>query len=166
MVAVSDFSGLVSSACALASAAAKAPMVSLEWCMAVLHGAQQIKTDRPGFGPLGADAMAEGFLGILRHQDFEFGFGPFMVQEGRAGLAKYPRQFGPGIGRAHINDPHRRDPRSWWFDAIEARGLATLHTPPELLFRGQQQLLVEAIGGDCAFQPFAPAGDDRECRRL
>src|SRR5450759_351754 len=148
MVAVSDFSGLVSSACALASAAAKAPMVSLEWCMAVLHGAQQIKTDRPGFGPLGADAMAEGFLGILRHQDFEFGFGPFMVQEGRASLAKHPRQFGPGIGCAHIDDPHRRDPGPWCFGAEQARGLTILNAPPELLFCRQQQMLVEAIGGD------------------
>src|ERR1035437_5555414 len=100
MVAVSDFSGLVSSACALASAAAIAPMVSLDRCIARLH-VEEIETDRPRFGPLGADAMAEGFLGVLRHQDFELGFGPFMVQEGRAGLTKTPRQFSPGIGCAH-----------------------------------------------------------------
>src|ERR1019366_3858447 len=122
MVAVSDFSGLVSSAWALASAAAMVPIVSLEWCTAVLHGAQEIKTDRPRFGPFGADAVAKGFLGILRHQDLEFGFGPFMFQEGRAGLAKHPRQFGPGIGSAHINDAHRCDPGPWWFGPIEARG--------------------------------------------
>src|ERR1039457_2587910 len=144
MVAVSDFSGLVSSACALASAAAIAPMVSLDRCIARLHGAQQIETDRPRFGPLGANAMAEGFLGILRHQDFEFSSSLLMVQEGRAGLAKHPRQFGPGIGSAHINDPHRCNPRPWWFRPKEARGLATFHTPPELLFRGQQQMLVKA----------------------
>src|SRR5450830_612703 len=90
MVAVSDFSGLVSSACALASAAAIAPMVSLDRCIARLHAAQQIKTDCPRFGPLGADAMAEGFLGVLWHQDFEFSSGLLMVQEGRAGLAKHP----------------------------------------------------------------------------
>ena len=33
MVAVRDFSGFVSSACARASAAAIAPMVSLDWCI-------------------------------------------------------------------------------------------------------------------------------------
>src|ERR1035437_4239565 len=148
MVAVSDFSGLVSSAWALASAAAIAPMVSLDRCIARLHAAQQIKTDRARFGPLGADAMAECFLGILRHQDFEFSSGLLMVQEGRAGLAKHPRQFGPGIGCAHVDDADRCDPRPWWFGPIEARGLATLHTAPELLFRRQQQMLVEAIGGD------------------
>src|SRR5664280_1704991 len=127
MVAVSDFSGLVSSACALASAAAIAPMVLLDRCIARLHGAQQIKTDRPRFGPLGANSMAEGFLGILRHQDFEFRFGPLMVQEGRAGLTEHPRQFGPGIGCGHVDDPYRCDPRPWRLGPVEARGLTTLH---------------------------------------
>src|SRR5450759_4941215 len=127
MVAVSDFSGLVISACALASAAAIAPMVSLEWCTTVLHAAQKIKTDRPRFGSLSADAMAEGFLGVLRHQDFEFHFGPLMVQESRAGLAKHPRQFCPGIGCAHVDDAHRCNPWPGWFSAKQARGLAALH---------------------------------------
>ena len=45
MVATSDFSGLASSACALASAAAIAPIVSLDRCMAVLLG-EKIKADR------------------------------------------------------------------------------------------------------------------------
>src|SRR5437870_2324686 len=37
IIAVSDFSGLVSSVCALASAAAIAPIDSLDRCMAALH---------------------------------------------------------------------------------------------------------------------------------
>ena len=45
MVATSDFSGLVSSACALASAAAIAPIVSLDRCMALLRR-EKIETDR------------------------------------------------------------------------------------------------------------------------
>src|ERR1039458_4375145 len=48
MVAVSDFSGLVISACALASAAAMAPIDSLERCMIGLH-LEQIEANRPGF---------------------------------------------------------------------------------------------------------------------
>src|SRR5450830_870490 len=147
MVAVSDFSGLVISACALASAAAIAPMVSLDWCIAH-HHVEEIEADRSGFGTFGLDAVAERLFGILRHQDFEFHFGPFMLQEGRASLAKYPRQFGPGIGCAHINDPHRCDPGSGWFGAKQARGLATLNTAPKLLFRRQQQMLIQAIGRD------------------
>ncbi len=64
------------------------PIVSLKWCTAVLHTTQEIKTDRSGFGPLGSEAVPEGFLGVFRHQDFEFGLGPFMFGECRAGLAK------------------------------------------------------------------------------
>src|SRR5262249_35281623 len=45
IVATSDFSGLVSSACALASAAAMVPIDSLQRCMAALH-AQDVKADR------------------------------------------------------------------------------------------------------------------------
>src|ERR1019366_4451650 len=103
MVAVSDFSGLTSLACALASAPASAATDSLDRGIAELH-VEEIEADRPRFGPLGADAMAEGFLGILRHQDFELGFGPFMLHEGRAVFAEHPRQFGPGIGCAHVAD--------------------------------------------------------------
>jgi hypothetical protein len=45
MVATSDFSGLVSSACALASAAAIAPIDSLERCTVLLRR-KEIETDR------------------------------------------------------------------------------------------------------------------------
>ena len=71
MVAVSDFAGLVMSAWALARAAAIAPMVSLQRCMASLH-IQQIEADGTGFGALGPNAVADRLLGILRHQAFEF----------------------------------------------------------------------------------------------
>jgi hypothetical protein len=45
MVAMRDFSGLVSSACALASAAAIAPIDSLDRCMVLAHR-EEIETDR------------------------------------------------------------------------------------------------------------------------
>jgi hypothetical protein len=44
MVPTRDFSGLTSSACALARAAAIVPIVSLERCTAALH-LEQIKAD-------------------------------------------------------------------------------------------------------------------------
>ena len=47
MVAVRDFSGLAISAWALASAAASAPTLSLERCMAGLH-VQNLKADGAG----------------------------------------------------------------------------------------------------------------------
>ena len=46
MVAVSDFCGFSISACALASAAASAPMLLLERCM-IGHRFQDFKADRP-----------------------------------------------------------------------------------------------------------------------
>src|SRR5271157_1380418 len=49
MVAVSDFSGLVSSTWALARAAAMVAIVSLERCMGGALHAQEIKAHRPGF---------------------------------------------------------------------------------------------------------------------
>ena len=57
MVATSDFSGLVSSACALASAPAIAPIDSLDRCM-VLLSLEEIETDRPRLRALGSDAVA------------------------------------------------------------------------------------------------------------
>ena len=48
MVAVKDFAGFAISAWALARAAANAPTLVLERCMAGLLS-KQYKTDRPGF---------------------------------------------------------------------------------------------------------------------
>jgi hypothetical protein len=56
MVAVSDFSGLESSACAPASAAAMVPTDLLDWGMGCLL-AQDIEAHSPGFRPFGPDAV-------------------------------------------------------------------------------------------------------------
>src|ERR1039458_9623979 len=87
IVAVSDFSGLVISACALASAAARAPIDSLERCMAALH-LEQIEADGAGFGALGSNPVADRLLGVFGHQPLEFGLGPLMLEEGGAGRAE------------------------------------------------------------------------------
>src|ERR1051326_7641079 len=138
MVATSDFSGLVSSACALASAAAIAPIVSLERCMAGLP-VQQIKAHRPGLGPLGPHPMPDRFLGILRHQALELGLGPLMVEKGRAAGPEEAGALGPGIGGAHVDHPHGLDSWPGRFDAEQTRGLAALDAPPELLLRSEQE---------------------------
>src|SRR5258705_5225699 len=96
MVATSDFSGLVSSAWALASAAAMAPIVSLERCMARLH-VHEIEAHRPGFGALGPDPVPDRLLGVLRHDALEFALSPFMLEKCRAGGAKYGRESGPRV---------------------------------------------------------------------
>src|SRR5829696_7531955 len=66
IVPESDFSGLTSSACALAKAPASAPMDSLEQYMAGFH-AEDVKANGAGFRALGPDAMANRLFGILGH---------------------------------------------------------------------------------------------------
>src|ERR1700678_4211788 len=87
MVATSDFSGLASSACALARAAAIAPIVSLDRCIAAFPS-EEIKADRARLRALAANAVAGCFLGVLRHQRLEFGLGSFMVEKGGTGGAE------------------------------------------------------------------------------
>src|SRR6266550_805151 len=67
MVATRDFSGLTSSACALASAAASEATDSLDRGMAALH-LQEIEAHRAGLRPACPDAVPDRLLGILRHQ--------------------------------------------------------------------------------------------------
>src|SRR6516165_10373889 len=97
MVAVSDFSGLMSSAWALAKAEASAATVSLDRGMGGLR-LQHIKAYRPRFRALGFHAVPDGLLGILRHQGLELTFGPFVVEKGAPGIAEKRREFRPGIG--------------------------------------------------------------------
>src|ERR1700722_2111111 len=105
MVAMSDFSGLLSSPWALASAAAMAPMVSLERCMIDLR-LHDVETDGPRFGAFGPQTVPGGLLGIFRHQLLETGLGALVLLVGRAGAAKRGCELRPGVGAAHIDKPH------------------------------------------------------------
>src|SRR5262249_38198297 len=133
MVATSDFSGLLSSACALASAAAMVPMDSLERCMAPLH-AQEIKAHRTGFGSFGSNTVADRLLGVLRHQGLQLGFGILMLEVSLARAPEHAREFRPSIGCAHVDDPHRFDPRAGRLDSKQARGRAILNAAPKFFF--------------------------------
>src|SRR5262249_26425933 len=103
MVAVSDFSGLTSSAWALAKADASAATDSLDRGMGGL-ALQHIKAHRPRFRALCSHAVPDGLLGILGHQGFELTFGLFVVEKGAPGVAEERRELGPGIRRTHIDD--------------------------------------------------------------
>src|SRR5215467_5450996 len=105
MVATSDFSGLVSSAYALASAAAMVPIVSLDRCMAALH-AQDIKAYRTGFGSFGSNTVPDRLLGVLGHKGLEFRLGILMLKVSLARAPKHVGEFRPGIGCTHFDDPH------------------------------------------------------------
>src|SRR4029077_15220010 len=103
MVATSDFSGLVSSACALASAAARQAMDSLDRCCIAALQAEEVETDGAGFRPPGADAMAPRLLGILRHKALQFSLGLFVFEVGRPGPGKDAGEFRPDIRGAHVD---------------------------------------------------------------
>src|SRR6266446_10653580 len=103
MVAVSDFSGLTSSAWALAKAEASAATVSLDRGIGGLR-LQHVKAHRPRFRALGFHAVPDGLLGILWHQGFELAFRSFVVEKGAPGVAEERSEFRPGIRCAHIDD--------------------------------------------------------------
>src|SRR6516165_12218699 len=132
MVAVRDFSGLTSSAWALAKAEASAATVSPDRGMGRL---QQIKAYRPRFRALGFHAVSDGFPGILGHQGFELAFGPFVVEESTMGVAEERREIRPGIRRTHIDDADCLDARPRRLGIDEMGRFAGLHAAPELLFR-------------------------------
>src|ERR1700751_436933 len=145
MVAMSAFSGLVSSACALARAAAIAPIVSLERCIAVLR-LDQVKAHRPRFRAFRLHPMTERLLGVLRDEALEFGLGFLVIEKGLPGGAEDRRELGPGVRAGHVDDAHRRKPRARRGNPEQARGLALLDTAPELALGGDEEVLVKGIG--------------------
>jgi hypothetical protein len=163
MVATIDLSGLTSSICALASAAAKLPIELLDCCMAGLSF-EQLECDGARFGSPRTHAMPDRLLRILRHQALQPGLGFFVLEISRPGPGKGRSELSPRIGRAHIDNAHRLHAGLRRLDAEQARGLAILHAAPEFPFGGDEEVLVERIrmGGD--LDPFAAAGDYRQDR--
>src|SRR5437899_9920384 len=106
MVAVSDFSGLTISDCALASAAASVPTVLLDRCMAGLLF-EKVEADGAGLRSFGTDAMTCGLPGVLRHQRFQLRLRTIVVERCLPGRLKQASELGPGIGAAHIDGPDR-----------------------------------------------------------
>src|SRR5580704_18624187 len=139
MVAVSNFSGLTSSACALAKAAARLAMDGLDLCTAALH-AHEIKAHRPRLRALGTDPMPDRFLGILGHQTFQFCFGLFMFEVRRAGPREYRSELRPGIGGAHVDNADGLDAGFGRLNPKQPRGLAALDAAPELPLRGHNEM--------------------------
>src|SRR6516164_5377158 len=131
MVATIDFSGLMSSTCARARAAARLPMEPLDCCMAIL-GMQQLKCDGTGFRALGAHAMADCLLCVLRHEALQFSLGALVFEKCRVCSSKRACEFCPGIGSAHISDTDSRYPGLRWLNTEQGGGLAAFDRTPEL----------------------------------
>src|SRR5262249_19343587 len=134
MVATSDFSGLASSVCALASAVASAAIEGLDRCrVRLLAGrGQDVEADRAGFGALGPNSMADRLFGILRHEGLELCPRLFVFGMRRAGAGKDAGEFGPSIGRGHVDDADGVEPRLGRLDPEYLRLLTALDTAPEL----------------------------------
>src|SRR5262249_26235486 len=96
IVAVSDFSGLVSSAWALAKAEANAATVSLERGTGCLR-LQHIKTHRARFRSLCSHPMPDRLLGVLGNEVLELALCSLVVEEGSARIAKQRRELRPGV---------------------------------------------------------------------
>src|SRR6516164_3262971 len=99
--------------------------------------------------------MSCGLASVFRYQGFQLRLGPVMVERGRTGQPIEVCKLGPSVGAAHVNGPDRFDPWPRRVDAEEARGLAALDTAPEFSLRRQQEVLVERIGRNAHFHPFA-----------
>src|SRR5215813_9389297 len=81
MVAVSDFSGLMSSAWALAKAEASAATDSLDRGMTRLD-LKYIKADSSRARALGPHPVADRLPGVVRHQGLELALRPLVVEKG------------------------------------------------------------------------------------
>src|ERR1700733_9550133 len=97
MVAVSDFSGLVSTSCALASAAARFAIEALERCMANLP-IEEIKADGARLRSFGPHPVPNRLPGIVGHQNPELGLGLLVFEIGLPGAGKDSGKGRPGIG--------------------------------------------------------------------
>src|SRR5262249_3967907 len=146
MVAVSDFSGLMSSAWALANAEANAATVSLDRGMGGLR-LPHVKAHRPRFRALGFHAVPAGLSGLLRHLGFESGLGAFFVENGSPDAAEERREPRPGIRRTHIDDADGLDARSRRLSQDEVGDFARLYTAPEFLFRRHEDAEIKWVHG-------------------
>src|ERR1700722_12895245 len=155
MVATSDFSGLMSSTCARARAAAKLPIESLDCCMPILSF-QQLKGDGAGFGARGAHTMADGLLRVLRYEAFQFCPGALVFEKCRVSSSKGAGEFRPGIRCAHVDDADRNT-RLRRLATEQARGFTAFHAAPELPLGCDDEVLVEGIRVRFDLDPLTPA---------
>src|SRR5215831_15545282 len=163
MVAVSDFSGLMSSAWALAKAEASAATDSLDRGMGglpLLH----IKTHRPRARALGPHPMADRLLGVVRHQGFELALRALVVEKGFPRVAEERGELRPGIRCAHIDDADGLNARPRRLGIDQVRCFSGLDAAPKFLFRRDQDTQIKRVHGYRDLHPFAASGDDREHR--
>ena len=107
----------------------------------VVHGPRRV--GRLGQAPLVGQGVREAEPGRppqggSRRDLGELRLGLLMFQKGGPGPAVHGRELGPGVGRAHVHYPNRREARPGRFHTEQTRGLATLDAAPEALLGGKQ----------------------------
>jgi hypothetical protein len=104
------------------------------------------------------EPVADRLLGILRQQTLELSLGLFMLEVCVPGADKDACEISPGIGGAHIDHANGLNPRFRRVEAEQGRELAALDTAPALLFRADNEVLMERrIGMGLDLDPFAAA---------
>ncbi|KRQ92992.1 hypothetical protein CQ12_38425 [Bradyrhizobium jicamae] len=98
-----------------ASAAAIAPMRSLERCIGTLR-LDGIEADCTTFGSLGPDAVPNGLFCVFRHKLLELGLCSLMILVSQAGLQVGCCKLRPKVGRGQIYDLDRLEPRARRFN--------------------------------------------------
>jgi hypothetical protein len=101
------------------------------------------KLTAPDFERFARRPCPNSLLGILRHQRFELGFGPLVVEECATGAVEERRELCPGVRCTHIDNADGLNAGAWRLDPEEDRGIAALDAAPEFLFRGQKEVLVK-----------------------
>ena len=67
-----------------------------------------VETDGARLRALGADAMSEGLLSVLRHEGLQFGTGGLVRRMCIAGADEHGRMFRPGVRGGHVDDAEER----------------------------------------------------------
>src|SRR6516162_966137 len=157
---MSDFSGLVSSTCALASAVASAAIDELHHCIAQLRvRGHKIEADGSGFRTPRPNAVTDRLLGIFRYQALQLGLGLLMVEMRLVGLREDRGELRPSIGRSHIDNTHGFKPRFWRLDPKQLGLFAALDTAPEVALRSDDEMLIQRIGMGEDLDPLPSSGD-------
>ncbi len=105
--------------------------------------------------------MSDRFPGIFRDQLFQVCLSPFMFLVGGTGPPIGRSKLRPGIGGAHIDNTDGLQPRSRRLDPKQPGLLPAPHAAPELLFGGQEQVLVQRVRTYRQFDPLPAPRDDR-----
>ena len=103
--------------------------------------------------------MPNRLLGIFRHQALKLGLGLLVLEMRLAGSREDRSELGPSIGRSHVNNAHRFEPRFRRLDAKQLGLFAALDTTPELALGSHDQMLIERIGMGQDLDPFAASGN-------